>query len=410
MGSTELDGGMTMSKARWCGGLVGLILLAVACAPAAPAGVGTAPQPAAQPAARESAPGQPATKPAGEPASAEWDRVKEAAKREGTVVVSGPGAPELRTGITEGFQKAHGITVEYLGLPSGEIQTRVDREQKAGQPSIDVYVGGSTTCWNMAERGYVDPIAPELMDPAILNPAVWRDGVLPLLSPLPGQPPDFNCAFQFAEWVPPDLMVNTQLVPPSTITSWRDLLKPEYKGRITAYDPRSAGPGQTPAAYLLILFGEQYLRDLYLGQEVALSRDDRQLAESVARGSYGIGIGLIPPQIEQFRALGLPLQRVIPADGPGYTTGGFGTLMKLKGSPHPNAARVFINWYLTKEAQEIHEGAMMEPSLRADVVRKAPDYIVPRADVKYDFNNTDPDFFFNKRMPANQTVVEIMGR
>ena len=45
-----------------------------------------------------------------------------------------------------------------------------------------------------------------------------------------------------------------------------------------------------------------------------------------------------------------------------------------------------------------------------DVVRKAPDYIVPRAGVQYDFNNTDPDFFFNKRLPANQTVVEIMGR
>jgi ABC-type Fe3+ transport system substrate-binding protein len=397
--------------------LLGLVLLAIACGPSAsaPAPAKPASQPAAQasPAAKP-ATGNPAAQPAAKPAAdgpaAEWERTKEAAKREGSVVVAGPGEAQLRQAVTDGFQKAHGITVEYIGLSSGEMQTRVDREQRAGQPSIDVHIGGTTTCWNMAERGYIEPIAPEIVDPAVLNPAVWRDGKPRFLSPLPAHPPDFNCAFQFAEWVNPDLMVNTQMIPPGTLTSWRDLLKPEFKGKITAYDPRASGPGQSSAAYLLIHLGDDFVRDLYLGQEVVLSRDNRQLAESVARGSYAAGIGMIPQPIEQFRALGLPLQRVFPADGRGYTTAGFGSLMKMKGAPHPNATKVFINWYLTKEGQDIHEAAMLEPSLRTDVVRKAPDYIVPQPGEKYDYDNSDPDFFFNKRVPANQKLVDILGR
>jgi hypothetical protein len=53
---------------------------------------------------------------------------------------------------------------------------------------------------------------------------------------------------------------------------------------------------------------------------------------------------------------------------------------------------------------------MLEPSLPTDVARKAPDYIVPRAGVQYDFNNSDPNFFFSTRQPANQKIIEIMGR
>src|SRR5688500_18999916 len=139
-------GGQDMFMAFSRRALLGLVLLAIACGPSAsaPAPAKPASQPAAQasPAAKP-ATGNPAAQPAAKPAAdgpaAEWERIKEAAKREGSVVVAGPGEAQLRQAVTDGFQKAHGITVEYIGLSSGEMQTRVDREQRAGQPSIDVH-------------------------------------------------------------------------------------------------------------------------------------------------------------------------------------------------------------------------------------------------------------------------------
>src|SRR5207248_2606288 len=94
-------------------------------------------------------------------------------------------------------------------------------------------------------------------------PAVWRGGALRVAPPSDSLPKDFYCCLQTAEWVMTDLFVNPQVVPPSAITSWKDLLRPEYRGKITASDVRSPGPGRTTAGYLWALFGEQYLRDLF---------------------------------------------------------------------------------------------------------------------------------------------------
>ncbi len=340
----------------------------------------------------------------------EWERIKEAAKQEGRVVVVGPGFPALRDGVIEGFQRAYGIAVEYLGLPSGEVITRVDRESRVGNVTVDVNIGGTSSCWIMAERGQIDDVTSLLVDPSIYDPSIWWGGVPRLILPSPKLPQSFMCGLQTAEWVMTDLFVNNQIIPPSSITSWRDLLKPEFRGRIAAFDPRRAGPGQTPAGYLYALFGEQYVRDLYIGQQVVLTTDNRQLAEWVARGTYPIGIALVQAAVEPLRAQGLPLERVFPEDGPGALTGGFGTVHKIKGGPHPNAAAVFINWFASREAQEMYERAMLETSLRTDVPHQVPEYVIPRPGVNYSINDYHPGYFFSQREPAIAKLQELLGR
>ena len=114
-------------------------LLAAACSPSPPAAptsgapgaaaptVGTSA--AVAPASGTSATAAPsASAPARGPDAAAWERVKAAAKQEGRVVVTGPGFPGLRNGLIEGFQRTHGLTLEYLGLPGGESIARIDRE------------------------------------------------------------------------------------------------------------------------------------------------------------------------------------------------------------------------------------------------------------------------------------------
>ena len=73
-----------------------------------------------------------------------WNKIVAEAKKEGSVVVNGPSIRELSQGLTDGFKKAYGINVEYLGL-GFEVITRMEREALAGRPSIDMYTGGTRT-------------------------------------------------------------------------------------------------------------------------------------------------------------------------------------------------------------------------------------------------------------------------
>jgi ABC-type Fe3+ transport system substrate-binding protein len=404
-----------MLRQRWPW-LLAMLALAVACTPATtppPATRAPATSPTTAPASAAAAAESPA--PAASVAGlradpAAWERLQATGRQEGSVVVVGPGFPGLREGVVEGFRRAHGINVEYLGLPSGEVNARVEREAAAGRPSIDVNIGGVSACWLLGEQGLIDEVTPLAVAPDVVEPTAWKNGGPRLIKPSPNMPRDFHCGLQLAEWVMTDLFVNPQIVPPAAIQSWKDLLKPEYRGKIAAFDPRRPGPGQPPAAYLYTLFGEQYITDLFLGQQVTLSSDNRQLAEWVARGTYPIGIALVQAAVEPLRAAGLPIERVFPADGPGTLVGGFGTVMRIKNSPHPNAAAVFVNWFASRDGQEMWEREMLEVSMRTDVPHTAaPEYIWPRPGVSY-LDDYDPDYYFRQRVPAVARIQELFGR
>src|SRR5436190_389018 len=149
-----------------------IVLIGAACSPTSGAPSGGAPaanpaavsgpaqtaEPAAIARAQPQAPAPSATETAAGAArlqadAAAWERFKEGARREGRVVVSGPGFPGLRQALTEAFQNTYGIAVEYLGLAPGEVIPRVDRESQAGNVTIDVNIGGTSSCWAMADRG-----------------------------------------------------------------------------------------------------------------------------------------------------------------------------------------------------------------------------------------------------------------
>jgi iron(III) transport system substrate-binding protein len=384
---------------RRLGGGAAIVFAALAVACASPAPAAGPSSPAAAPAA--------ATAPA---SASPLDSLRDGASRDGRVVVAGPGLPGLRAGLSQGFQNATGVEVEYLGLTPGEAVARIDRESKAHATSIDAYISGVSSCWTMAERGQIDDAAPLLVDPTITDPAVWRDGAMRLTKPSPALPRDFYCGLQTSEYVMTDLFVNSEMVPTEAIQSWMDLLQPAFKGKIAASDPRQPGPGQTTFAYLDKLFGDGYLRELLLGQEVVFTADLRQLAEWVARGTYPVGIALVQATVEPLRAQRLPLERVFPADGPGIRTGGFGSVQKIRDGPHPSASALFMNWFASREAQALYEREALEMSLRTDTPHQVPDYVMPQAGIAYPVNDYDPDYFSNERVPAIARLQELLGR
>jgi ABC-type Fe3+ transport system substrate-binding protein len=221
---------------------------------------------------------------------------------------------------------------------------------------------------------------------------------------------DNRHVFQMSEWAIGGLFVNTSQVDPASITSWKDLLKPQFKGKITAADPVGTGAGRTMASYLLFKFGEDFLRKLYIDQQMTLTRNYQQVAEWIARGKHPIGLPPAVADIERFRAEGIPIKTLTMPDGPGLIMNGTGTVYIVKGAPHQNAATFFVNWLLTKEGQEAFVKPMAYPSRRVDVSSDhVPEAIIPKPGFEY-IDADSSDWLYKKRPALDKRVVELLGR
>jgi iron(III) transport system substrate-binding protein len=141
---------------------------------------------------------------------------------------------------------------------------------------------------------------------------------------------------------------------------------------------------------------------------VRFSTDNRQLVEMVARGTTPIVFGAIQTEVERFRKAGFSnLAVVLPDDAPGYLTGGYSVLKQAKGVPHPNAATVFINWYMSRPGQEVYESVMLETSCRADLNTGLPDYLVPRPGRKYYEAFNEYEYF--SRNAVVKLITDALG-
>ena len=73
------------------------------------------------------------------------------------------------------------------------------------------------------------------------------------------------------------------------------------------------------------------------------------------------------PRSTQFRKLGYPVAPVLPTDGPGILTGSFGLISLMNHPPHPNAAKLYVNWLASRDGQPLFAKAMLAGSLRTDL-------------------------------------------
>jgi ABC-type Fe3+ transport system substrate-binding protein len=333
-----------------------------------------------------------------------WNKIVAEAKKEGSVVVNGPSIRELSQGLTDGFKKAYGINVEYLGL-GFEVITRMEREALAGRPSIDMYMGGTRTILILMDKNLAEPIDDKLHLPEVKEPKNWRGGKLKWVDT------KNRFGLQTTEWVMTDLFVNRDIVKPEQITSWKDLLKPEWKGKIGSFDPRIGGAGQAIGRYLIEKFGEEFVVKLYQGQQVTFTREHRQVAEWAARGTYPIVLAAVQSMIERYRKEGFPLVRVFPKDGPGSLLGGFSTVAMLKNPPHPNAATLFLNWVTSKDGQEVVSRALLEPSRRVDVPTSlVPDYVLPQPGIKYDIDQYSEEWQRQVAPKLEERLKKALGK
>jgi iron(III) transport system substrate-binding protein len=316
---------------------------------------------------------------------AKWNALVAAAEKEGKLVISGPVGVVWR-GPLLAFQKTFPkISVEYTPFNSRDFWPRVSQERRVGQYLWDLRVGGiDPFAYRMKRQGALDPVRAELIRPDVLDDAVWYGGLSGLFADkekkfLPG----------FLLYRYPAGWVNRDMIPASKVATIKDLLRPELAGKIAIQDFRG-GAAVSVLSVMIRDYGDDFVTKLMRSQHVIATRNNRQLAEWLIRGRYPIALAVSTDQLTLLQKQGVKMN-VAPIEGLDVTVSGFGSVQLLKNRPHPAAAKLYVNWLLTKGTQTAIAKAVRVNSRRKDVPAGNPLTAIPADQVsKFTDSQAEP--------------------
>ena len=333
----------------------------------------------------------------------EWAKLIAAAQQEGRVVISAGGAPsrEYRS-VVELFQKKFGLQVS---LSTGSGAASIDRvlaERNAGKYTVDVGLTSvAATRTRLVPAQALEPIPPLLMHPEVVDKSAWFAGRHWYADP---QEEKFSFLYAaepteiFSVWYNTKVISKQEI---ATIKSPADLLDPKWRGKVTSRTWGDRGRvGEMQNIYFQPDMGIEWIR-AFFGQAEARFSDDVRIRESwVIGGSVPIAFsdGDLDRELERLEKAGMPVAvHSIPYKLPFLTAGGSGCCIQVYNrAPHPNAAKLYLNWFLSKEGQTaIHQvtPSIARQSMREDIPfgniepkeRRVPgrQYIFRDADPKY---------------------------
>lgn len=288
--------------------------------------------------------------------TADWEKVVGAAKKEGKVVLYSAAAGQTaHHRIAKAFEKKYGIAVEILEARASELRERIRTEQAAGRYIGDLSHNGETTSTLQEKQGAFETYV-SLPNLPLLHPPFKANGI---------RVPVFAMAY--------GILINTNLVTPvEEPKSWADLTDPKWKGKILADDMRALGGGSVMFFVLYDELGREFHEKLAANQPV-WSRNIQASERRVARGEYPIWI---PMAVRDYAGLkGLPVKLLTPKEGDPYITY---DVAILKNAPHRNAARLLMNFFLTDEAQMIHDSEGMTAVTNAAAATSTEEAGAPR--------------------------------
>jgi iron(III) transport system substrate-binding protein len=300
---------------------------------------------------------------------AEWEKTVKAARVEGEVEVFSEPGIDIQNALME-FQKSFPeIRLKLSPIGARDFASRALAERRAGKYLADVFTGGTTSPTQLLiPAKALEPIRSVFVLPEVADESLW-----------------FKKRFHFADSeqqyvllsdgsIVSDLVTyNTKLVRPEEFRSLWDLLSPKWKGKIAAYDPRLPGGASNNMRFLYYnpKLGPKFLHRLFSEMEIKVATDRRQVMDWLGTGTYSLAL-FAGREVDTAKKQGLPVDEMtsIKADG-SMLTSGAGSITLINRAPHPNAAKVFINWFLSREGQMAWQRHTDRNSLRTDIPKES---------------------------------------
>jgi ABC-type Fe3+ transport system substrate-binding protein len=343
--------------------------------------------------------------------SSQWEKIVEAGRKEGKVVAAIPPSTELRKLMELTFPKRYGIGVELVPARGGAIIRRMVDEAKAGVHYFDLHIGGTESIiTGLLPENVLEPVEPLLVLPEVKDPKQWWGGHI-------WADKANRFVYAFVAYQTVSLWSNSDEYRPAEFHSFDDLLNPKLQNKIGISDPRTPGSGSSMWSYMNYIKGEEYLKRL-VAQKLYVTRDLRLLAENLAKGKIAVTSGIGYSEFLPFIKAGLPVTPLpVPKEGL-YVSGGYGHLTILKSQPHPNATRVFVNWLLSRDGQEVFTRGMGVGTRRLDVDTKwLKEFgIIAAKDVPltleqfHKLENQSEDKIYKIREPGAAVARKLLGQ
>jgi ABC-type Fe3+ transport system substrate-binding protein len=308
---------------------------------------------------------------------AEWQRTIEGAKKEGQLALYG-GLEITHPEITSAFNKEYPfIKITSASGRAADMVTRIVAERRAGKYLADITASGPNGPRTLYLGKMLDPIAPTLILPDVTDVSKWYGGKHWFADP------ESKYIFMFeGTIVTTGLSYNTKLMHPDEIKSYWDIINAKWKGKALGLDPRGAAlPTPVLILYHRTGLGPDFVRRLYTETDITLFRDRRQGTNWLAAGKFSLCH--LCRDIDKAAQQGLPVDDISPEklkEGGTIGGGGSSVIALLNRAPHPNAAKLFINWYLSREGQGVWQKVMnvkeleASDSMRVDI---AKDEVLP---------------------------------
>ncbi len=259
----------------------------------------------------------------------------EAARAEGKVVVYTAMAIEIIEALNTAFKQKYGINVEYFRASTTALAAKIESEMTGGASTADIVDITGDVLDFLMKKGWVEPYrSPEA---EAIPKQYWldKDGYYP-----------------WNRILPYPIVINTKVIKPEDAPkNYMDMLNPKFKGKIGIADPFVHGTTTTILEGMKKILGNDWkawIKGILVDQQPLQAVSLTPTAKMVATGEVGIALTVLPPLMVELDR-GAPVT-VLPFENTLVTAQ---WVVVIKGAKHPNAAKLYFDFFLSQEGQTL---------------------------------------------------------
>lgn len=294
----------------------------------------------------------------------DWEKTVAAAEKEGEISIYGQSRAGVGKALLAFKDTYPKIKINFVGGSGSDLAKKIMAEKRAGKHLVDLSVGGGGTMVLVYHKaGHLQPMPPLLILPEVVEQTRWWSK-----KHLYSDPEGQHVFMAQGDAGSGIGAINTNFIKRGEIQSWWDLLVPKYKAKIVMTDPDSAGNiGNWRFLYYSTDLGPKFIRRLLTETQVTFAENEHQMMDWVGSGKYHMHVLAKFENTQNARKQGLPVMQIFSEKEGDTISTGSGHIAVFKNAPHPNATKVYLNWFLSREGQLIWQKLTGRNSFRTDI-------------------------------------------